>query len=297
MSPPTSPWLRDAAVVGALGFGLAAAAAAGVDRIGFGSDVDAATPTTRIAAAVAGCVVGGLAGLVALRVTRGRLPGLLIVAVCCSVGALLAVDATTETASDEPAPEITVDGGPGTVVDGAPARAAVERSELEESSRFEVGLGGSAVLLVALGLLGAAAVFFARRTEARATGRDGVFIASDLTADTDEPVPEQHVADAVDDALRRLELDGSSAARIRAAYAAMLDGLATAGLPRHRSEPPRRYVERCLTAVSIPDRSTRELLDLFELARFSTTELGTDDVERARDSLASIGAALRTVSV
>ncbi|MEZ5297910.1 MAG: DUF4129 domain-containing protein [Ilumatobacteraceae bacterium] len=69
------------------------------------------------------------------------------------------------------------------------------------------------------------------------------------------------------------------------------------GSPRHRSEPPRRYVERCLTAVSIPDRSTHELLDLFELARFSTTELGTADVERARDSLASIGAALRTVSV
>ena len=70
-------------------------------------------------------------------------------------------------------------------------------------------------------------------------------------------------------------------AAIIAAYAALLEGLARAGVPRRIDEAPEEYVRRVLTSLHVSPEPLDELTSLFAEARFSEHPLGQGQRARA----------------
>ena len=70
-------------------------------------------------------------------------------------------------------------------------------------------------------------------------------------------------------------------AAIIAAYAALLEGLARAGVPRRIDEAPEEYVRRVLTSLHVSPEPLDELTSLFSEARFSEHPLGQGQRARA----------------
>jgi hypothetical protein len=70
-------------------------------------------------------------------------------------------------------------------------------------------------------------------------------------------------------------------AAIIAAYAALLEGLARAGVPRRIDEAPEEYVRRVLTSLHVSPEPLDELTSLFSEARFSEHPLGQGQRVRA----------------
>ena len=64
-------------------------------------------------------------------------------------------------------------------------------------------------------------------------------------------------------------------AAIVAAYAALLDGLARAGVPRRVDEAPEEYMRRVLTALDVRPQPLDALTALFAEARFSEHPMGS----------------------
>jgi hypothetical protein len=80
---------------------------------------------------------------------------------------------------------------------------------------------------------------------------------------------------------------------ICAAYGRLLDGLADAGVPRRAEEAPEEHIGRCFVTARLDPAPTRELLDLFALARFSSHPISEHHrlaaVRAMRAALASAG--------
>jgi hypothetical protein len=74
-------------------------------------------------------------------------------------------------------------------------------------------------------------------------------------------------------------------AAIIAAYAALLEGLARAGVPRRIDEAPEEYVRRVLTSLHVSPEPLDELTALFSEARFSEHPLGQGQRARAVTAL------------
>ena len=74
---------------------------------------------------------------------------------------------------------------------------------------------------------------------------------------------------------------------IIAAYSQLLDGLASAGLPRVHYEAPDEYMRRCAERLGLREAPLRRLTELFTVARFSTHEL---DEEHHSAALAALQA-------
>jgi hypothetical protein len=259
-------------------------------------EVDAADVGTRSSAALAGALLGAIAVLVGVVVARrfrqriGRPTlGLLLLAGSV-VGGASAVDMTN---LDPPPADTTVDGGPASADGQQDPLGPGARPQSSDDDRrglpIDVDAEGTVILLIALGLLIAAIVFFGRRTELRAVAHAGVYLRSDLEPanplGASDDVSDRRVGEALLASLEALDASGSPAERIRAAYGTMLLRFDEIGLGRHPAEPPGAYVGRCLRSRPLPQDHVERLLGLFELARFSRRPLSETDVESARTAL------------
>jgi hypothetical protein len=291
----------------AVGLGLAGAAGPVGRRT-----VEAAAANARLVAMGVGIALGLTAGALLVVVlrrlggsaggwvsggVRGRAGALVLgLAVVAGLVAIDTTDGPPSSAESSP-PPATVAADGQTSAPGSGGRLPPSGDD-REPRRADFGVSETAVLLLGLVLLAAAVVYFARRTETRAIGHEGVYLRSDLELDPpDDEVPDDaDLADAMRATRRSLTGDGSPAERILAAYATMLAAFAEIGLARHRSEPPAAYVGRCLRAGSLPTEAVTSLLHLFELARFSQATLGEDHVRQATDALDAIVADLGGVA-
>jgi hypothetical protein len=289
-----------AVVAVAVGLGLVAATGEVGRR-----EVAAADVGTRLVAAVVGASVGTVAVLALVVVSRrcGLLVGRSTVALALLAASVVAGAGAVDLTNGEPVPATSTG-------DLEPASAEGQGSTLEPGARppapqterrglpFDVDVEGTAILLIALGLLIVAITFFGRRTELRTAARSGVYLTSDLSSvdlatEATEPT-DRRVGEALRSALEALDASGSPADRIRAAYATMLARFSEIGLGRDTAEPPGAYVDRCLRSRTLPRHDVERLLRLFELARFSRAVLDEADVEVARGALRAIVGALTT---
>ena len=78
-----------------------------------------------------------------------------------------------------------------------------------------------------------------------------------------------------------------------AAYARLERVLAAHGVPRNPAEAPLEYLGRMLAELSVTDRSARALTDLFERAKFSQHDVGTEMKDEAIDALQTVRDDLR----
>ena len=69
------------------------------------------------------------------------------------------------------------------------------------------------------------------------------------------------------------------------AYARLLDGLASCDLPRHEHEAPVEHLQRALEHLRVTANPLRELVRLFEIARFSTHALAESHRQQALRAL------------
>jgi len=96
------------------------------------------------------------------------------------------------------------------------------------------------------------------------------------------------LADTLDDL--RAERDPRRA--VIRAYARMEQTFAAYGVPRRRSEAPVEYLTRVLESISIGSHSVRRLTDLYERAKFSDHEIGSQMKDDAIETLAGLRAEL-----
>ncbi len=118
-----------------------------------------------------------------------------------------------------------------------------------------------------LGVLGASAL--SRR---RMAGEEG---------DVDEDAGVGPAVAALTESIDVLNHPGSDRAVIVAAYAALLDGLAAAGMPRRPSEAPEEFLARVLLAWHVAREPLQDLTALFAEARFSEHPMGPEHRVRA----------------
>jgi hypothetical protein len=148
---------------------------------------------------------------------------------------------------------------------GAPRRR--EAPEFEWPLALAIGLG----LLVGAGILGA------RRLRRRP---DDATLARALANELDAGI----------DDLRR-ERDPRRA--VIAAYARMEQLLGAHGVPRHPAEAPLEYLARVLLELEVGEQAVRKLTSLFEEAKFSDHELGSDRRDEAISALVDVRDSLR----
>ncbi len=72
------------------------------------------------------------------------------------------------------------------------------------------------------------------------------------------------------------------------AYARLLEHLAASGAGRREPEAPLEHLRRVLTMLRVRPDPLRELIELFELARFSTHPLAGSHRDRALDALGAV---------
>jgi hypothetical protein len=94
---------------------------------------------------------------------------------------------------------------------------------------------------------------------------------------------------------RRLDPGGDPREAIIAAYAMLLDGLATCAQGRDPAETPLEHLERVLVALDVRPEPLRELTTLFGEARFSDHAMSEEQRDRARAALEAAAADLDRV--
>jgi hypothetical protein len=163
-----------------------------------------------------------------------------------------------------------------------------ENEGVYNSTLITIGL-----IIMLLALLVALGFFLSRMALIeRPPDRQFVRLSSDLLTGLDEPVDVEKVADLLQASLDDVLNGGDPRAAIRVAYGTLLDGLAHIGLSRRPEEGPEEHMQRCLKAAELPAVPIRELLRLFELARFSSHPI--TEQHRAR-AVAALDAAITSV--
>jgi hypothetical protein len=76
------------------------------------------------------------------------------------------------------------------------------------------------------------------------------------------------------------------------AYARLLEGLAESGVPRWKYEGPVEHLRRALTHLRVRPGPMRRLVDLFEVARFSTVTLTHEHRDEALAALREVASDL-----
>lgn len=280
-----------------------------------------ADTTEVLPAALVGALIALLVGVLVVRLMRSHavvdtLGPATVLAVMVAAGGLLGVTFTAESIAETPAESEVADEQEDSDALSRTASGTTGDARREGNDIDITDLEGSAMLVIGLGLLIAAGVFLMRRSELRAVERDAVYLSSDLTLDDDEAEPtatDDAIAAALDRSLRELLNQADPRTAIRAAYATLLEELATIGLRRHVYEGPAEHIRRCLEPgpptgrlrpvvtpepggpagePRLPAESINELLHLFEIARFSERPVTEAHAERARQLLASAADAL-----
>ncbi len=253
---------------------------------------------------ITAALVGALVGLavaatasIALQIGRRHRPmhgvaigtaGLLLAGV--TLGAIAGVATTTE--SDRAVIGASVE-QPGVVGGEAtgeptppiPSNNADRRRPADVSSWFSI-----TVLCIALLGLGAAMMFFASRSELRARARQPILLRSGLALEPEpaDDIDDAELAAALQRALEGLAGDGDPRTRIRFAYGRMQHELGLLGFVHRPADTPRRYLARCLASPRLPAASIANVVDVFELARFSTRPITDRDADHAEAALRSI---------
>lgn len=135
--------------------------------------------------------------------------------------------------------------------------------------------GGLAVLILAL-VAAAAWKAYARRRARRARQQDAI----DVTEAEHAAVHGVLVA-----TIDAMLADPEPRTAIIGAYARLLESLAAAGTGRLEHEAPVEHLQRALARVRVRPEPLRELIVLFEIARFSSHRLADEHRERALDAL------------
>jgi hypothetical protein len=162
---------------------------------------------------------------------------------------------------------------------GGPDRGA-ETSTLGGGrlSFFQIMLGLAAVLL-------AGAIFWYRR-------RGGQAGIEDEPEEEDQEAVRERARDALADTIRAMLADPNPNTAIRGAYARLLQGLEERGRGRLEHEGPVEHLHRVLTTLRVRPAPLRELIELFELARFSPRVLTVLHRDRALLALRAVAADL-----
>lgn len=133
-------------------------------------------------------------------------------------------------------------------------------------------LGWAALAIVAAAIVAGVALLFVR---GRVRAADG-------------PAERDAVRAAVDAAAAALQGPSDPRAAVIAAYAAMERALAAQGVARARSEAPREYLRRALSASRGAERDASTLTGLFEEARYSEHPIPATIRDRAHSALAAL---------
>lgn len=282
-----SPAVRTALLMALIAVGLGLTAASGT--LSTESDPTVTDRSIIMWALVGGAVAGSIGlGIHVALVRSGRRPAINALTAAVTTAALGALVGIANTQGARPVvrgpdDEASV-AGLGDV--GLPLQpAGLLPDERRPAATWGDSLGGSIALLVGLGLLFAAMVLFARRSELRERDRNAVYLRSDLLIDEPEAIDDEAVAGALRTTLEQLRASDDPRLAIRAAYGTLLDGLADIGLERRSYEAPAEYVRRCFSSRALPDRPISELLHLFELARFSTRPISAAHATQAERAL------------
>jgi hypothetical protein len=286
----------------ALAAGLGLAAAAGVVT---SSDTTEAGTADVVPAALIGGGIALAIGVLVVRLLRERAivqswgaPATLVVIVAC--GTLIGVSTQSDAAIDPAAASEPAADGDATVGTGRTPAGSASVGTPEDRDRGDItDFQGSIVLLGGLVLLASAALFLMRRSELRAVERNAVYLRSNLVLEDEPPdaAPDDAtIADVLARSLDELISQSDPRLAIRAAYGSLLNELAAIGVARHRYEGPAEHVRRCLSAHPLPAASINELVELFEIARFSRLPVSAADAERARHVLTEAIDALTGVS-
>jgi hypothetical protein len=91
--------------------------------------------------------------------------------------------------------------------------------------------------------------------------------------------------DAMVETIDAMLADPEPRTAIIGAYARLLHSLADAGIGRHEHEAPLEHLRRALTRARVRPAPLRELIALFEIARFSSHPLSAAHREQALAAL------------
>lgn len=116
-----------------------------------------------------------------------------------------------------------------------------------------------------------------------------------LAATAAEPEVSEELAVSIGDAIDDLEAEPDARRAVIAAYARMEAVLARRGMRRRPNETPVEYLRRILLGLTTRADAVGRLTDLFELAKFSTHEIGTEMKLEAIGALREIRDDLRPV--
>jgi hypothetical protein len=144
----------------------------------------------------------------------------------------------------------------------------------------QIGLGLLAVLL------GGAVLWYWQRHRAR---RNRV---RDEDEEGGDEEARERARGALADTIRAMLADPDPNTAIRGAYARLLEGLDERGRGRLQHEGPMEHLHRVLSTLRVRPAPLRELIELFELARFSPHMLGPSHRDRALLALRAVAADL-----
>ncbi len=176
-------------------------------------------------------------------------------------------------------------GGPTAPSPGASGAGSVP----ETTGTTPASLAGSPTALL-WGLVGVALLVLALTAVWRLGGRHAVPEAVP-TGDGEQDSAAVRLA-VIHDAERALAGSGSPRSLVIDSYVAMEQALAAHGRPRDPVVTPREFVAVAATDYPAAAGSAAELTEVFERARFSGSEIGSDDVASARGALSQLRRAL-----
>ena len=104
----------------------------------------------------------------------------------------------------------------------------------------------------------------------------------------------ERTREALAETIRAMLADPDPNTAIRGAYARLLQGLDERGRGRLEHEGPTEHLQRVLTSLRVRPAPLRELIELFELARFSPHPLGRTHRDRALTALRAVAGDLET---
>lgn len=137
------------------------------------------------------------------------------------------------------------------------------------------------LIAVGVGVLAVVVLLSRRRTTPLESSEPSPFDGLDAEPDAIE------LAHAVDRAVGQLQADGDSRAAVIAAYAELEAVLSTYGQQRLVAETVNEHLTRAVATLGVDPKPFQRLGRLYEVARFSTDTISSQDQQAAAISLAS----------
>lgn len=152
----------------------------------------------------------------------------------------------------------------------------------DESSWSSILTTIAIVVGLAVALLVASAVASSLRHRTR---RDEPEIDEKPAIEDEPEIDDEAVDAAIESSIETLLGHPDPRIAVTAAYAVLLDALAQAGFGRFSYETPQEHLARCLSGLRVAPGPMRDLLVLFEIAKFSNHAVGETERQRALAAL------------